>query len=108
MPTPIERHEVQALLETGAIVPIDAQGPGKFEDRHIHSAVRATANDPGAVLTAIGPDLDRAIVTYCTDEVCTGSANAASLLEAAGYRNVRRYIGGAADWEAAGLPVERL
>lgn len=107
MSTPIERNEVQARLDAGAIVLIDAQGPGKFEDRHIPGAVRATADDPGAVLVAIGPDLDRAVVTYCTDEACTGSAHAASLLEAAGYRNVRRYIGGAADWEAAGLPVER-
>lgn len=86
---------------------IDAQGPGKFADRHIPGAVRATPDDPGAVLAAIGPDLDRAIVTYCTDEACPGSAHAAWLLAAAGYRNVCRYIGGAADWEAAGLPVER-
>ena len=107
MSTPIERNEVRALLDTGAIVLIDAQGLGKFEDRHIPGAVRASADDAGAVLAAIGPDLDRAVVTYCTDEACTGSAHAASLLEAAGYRNVRRYVGGAADWEAAGLPIER-
>jgi rhodanese-related sulfurtransferase len=107
MSTPIERNEVQALLGAGAIVLIDAQGPGKFEDRHIPGAVRASADDAGAVLAAIGPDLDRAVVTYCTDEACTGSAHAAALLEAAGYRNVRRYVGGAADWEASGLPVER-
>ena len=107
MSTPIERNEVRVLLDTGAIVLIDAQGPGKFEDRHIPGAVRASADDAGVVLAAIGRDLDRAVVTYCTDEACTGSVQAASLLEAAGYRNVRRYIGGAADWEAAGLPIER-
>lgn len=111
MSIPIERDELRKLLENAddphrAIVLIDAQGPGKFEQRHIPGAVRATAEDPGAVLAAIGPDLDRAIVTYCTDEACTGSAQATALLEAAGYQNVRRYIGGAADWDGAGLPVE--
>ena len=107
MSNPIDRDEVRALLDADAIVLIDAQGPGKFEHRHIPGAIHATEGNPGAVLAAIGPDLERAIVTYCTDEACTGSAHAAALLEAAGYRNVRRYLGGAADWEAAGLPIKR-
>lgn len=47
------------------------------------------------------------IVVYCADVHCAASIYAYYSLERTGYRHVRRYAGGIADWEAAGYPVER-
>jgi rhodanese-related sulfurtransferase len=101
----ISRAELESRLSTDDIVLIDAQGPGLFEACHIPGAVSASVENQAAVLEAIGTDLDREIVTYCTDEACTGSGIATSLLEAAGYRNVRQFVGGVVEWSRARLPV---
>ena len=108
MATLITRDELAAKLATGTLALVDAQGPGLFEVEHIPGAICARVDDPTAVITAIGPDLDREIVTYCTDLACTGSEIAVVGLESLGYRNVRRYAEGKADWAAAGLPTQSV
>ena len=52
--------------------------------------------------------LDRCdeIVVYCGDVHCAASIRAYRRLERAGYRHVRRYAGGIAEWEEAGYPLE--
>lgn len=101
----INRAEASARIEAGAAL-LDAQGPGKFERAHIPGAIRGRLDDADATTTALGADLDREIVVYCTDQECTGSALASKLLEGRGCRNVLRYADGLADWSDAGLPVE--
>ena len=51
-------------------------------------------------------DIDDEIVVYCSDEQCVASQLAYQFLVRNGYKNVRRYSGGLADWEAAGYPLE--
>ena len=46
------------------------------------------------------------IVVYCSNVDCVASQFAYRGLIDHGYTNVRRYAGGLADWEAAGLPLE--
>lgn len=46
------------------------------------------------------------IVVYCAGVSCTASIYAYSELEKQGYKNVRRYAGGIADWEDAGFTLE--
>ncbi len=46
------------------------------------------------------------IVIYCSDKSCGASQAAYVELERAGFGHVRRYAGGIADWETAGLPLE--
>jgi rhodanese-related sulfurtransferase len=106
MATLITRTELAAKLAEGLVALIDAQGPRLFETELIPGAIRASTDDPAAVVAAIGPDLEREIITYCTDVACTGSAIAVAGLEAQGYRNVRRYAEGNADWVAGGLPTQ--
>lgn len=101
----IDRDEARDRITAGATL-LDAQGPGKFERRHITGAIRGRLDDPEATLVILGDDLDREIVVYCTDQACTGSALAAKLLEGRGYRNVLRYTNGLDDWSDAGLPVD--
>jgi rhodanese-related sulfurtransferase len=98
----IDRREARTRIAAGAFL-LDAQGPGKYERGHIPGAVRGRLDDPDETLAALGDELDREIVVYCTDRHCTGSALAAELLEGHGYRNVLRYTDGLADWTDAGL-----
>jgi rhodanese-related sulfurtransferase len=107
MATPISRDELVAeLADIGnGVVLIDAQGPGLFEQRHIPGAIAGSVNNHAEVLAAIGTDFGRPIVAYCTDAACTGSGIAVSLLESLGYRNVRQFVGGVAEWNDAGLPI---
>ena len=107
MITPIERDELAAKLLDPTTKVLDAQGPGLFERTHLRGAIHGSIDNADDVLAALGDDLDTEIVVYCTDLRCTGSAQAAELLAAAGYRNIRRYAAGLADWTAAGLPIER-
>ena len=58
----------------------------------------------GAALAALDPDDE--IVVYCADIYCAASIYAYRLLERQGYRRVRRYAGGIADWEDAGYALE--
>jgi rhodanese-related sulfurtransferase len=58
----------------------------------------------GAALAELDPEED--IVVYCSDASCSASIYAYYLLEREGYSRVRRYAGGLADWETAGLPLE--
>ncbi len=45
-------------------------------------------------------------MVYCGSTACQRSAKAAARLERLGYRDVREYVEGRQDWQAAGLPVE--
>jgi rhodanese-related sulfurtransferase len=51
-------------------------------------------------------DRDDEIIVYCSDPTCAASHLAYDLLTNEGYRNVRRYVGGLADWQAAGYSLE--
>ncbi len=46
------------------------------------------------------------IVLYCAAPECAASVVAYQRLNSSGYKNVRRYAGGIADWEEAGYPLE--
>jgi rhodanese-related sulfurtransferase len=53
-----------------------------------------------------GLSRDDEIVVYCSNAPCVASQFAYRGLVEAGYKNVRRYAGGLADWDDAGLPFE--
>lgn len=106
MTFPIEREELRAKLDEGAIRLVDAQAPGWYEREHLPGALRASADDVDGLLAALGPDRGTEIAVYCWNAACTGSAYVAEQLETVGYRNVHRYVGGKQDWVDAGLPVE--
>jgi rhodanese-related sulfurtransferase len=54
-------------------------------------------------LTLLDPEDE--IVLYCADVYCASSIYAYRALEREGFRRIRRYAGGVADWEAAGYGV---
>jgi rhodanese-related sulfurtransferase len=69
---------------------------------HIPSSLNV--NNMEQALQMLTPDDD--IVVYCSDEFCLACRAAYHYLTQKGFKNVRRYSGGLADWQAAGLPLE--
>lgn len=49
---------------------------------------------------------DQILVIYCEGGDCQTSISLAKLIHAQGFRDIRIFTGGWAEWSAAGLPVE--
>ncbi len=104
----IQRDELQAGIEAGTLVVIDALPESYYSQQHLPHAVNLTAGDVEDRAGHLLPDKDAAIVTYCSDTTCRNSEAAANQLTALGYTNVRKYAEGKNDWRDAGLPLESV
>jgi rhodanese-related sulfurtransferase len=99
----IDRAELKRKLDAGdPLKLVMTLGPFGFRAKHIPGSLEF--GSPEEALSHLEPGDE--IVVYCANEACAASVYAQRLLESRGYRNVRRYAGGVADWEAAGLPLE--
>jgi rhodanese-related sulfurtransferase len=106
MTTTITRAEVQAGIEAGTLVLVDALPASYYDRQHLPGAVNLVADEVATRAPALLPDKDAAIVTYCSNRACPNSGQVAARLEGLGYRQVRKYAEGIQDWVEAGLPVE--
>jgi rhodanese-related sulfurtransferase len=99
----ITREELHAKLERGdefrLVMTLAAPA---FGQKHIPRSL--CVESAAEALTAL--DREEEIVVYCADVACAASIYAYFALEREGFRRVRRYPGGVADWEAAGYPLE--
>jgi rhodanese-related sulfurtransferase len=102
----IQRDELQAGIEAGTLVVIDALPESYYSQQHLPHAVNLTADDVEDRVGHLLPDKDAAIVTYCSNPACRNSTEVAVKLQHLGYRNVRKYAEGIQDWTEAGLPTE--
>ena len=104
----ITRDELKLAIETGAAPAILEALPEKYY-RHGHlPGAKLFPHDRARELApALLPDKGRPIVVYCASQTCLNSHQAAATLSELGYRDVRVYIEGKADWQAAGLVLER-
>jgi rhodanese-related sulfurtransferase len=102
----ITREELQKAIANDAVTVIDALGGQYHAQQHLPGALPLVLADVDAQAPTLLPDLDAAIVTYCSDEFCPNSTQVAERLTRLGYTNVRKYKEGIKDWTEAGLPVE--
>lgn len=104
----IGRAEVEELFQAGGAVLVDSRTAAEYAAGHIPGAVNAPLDSPERALAdlAAGRPLGRPIVVYCEGGDCQTSTAAARLIHDRGFRDVRVYQGGWADWLSAGLPVE--
>lgn len=104
----ITRDELKAALESGAPLNLLEALPERYY-RHGHlPGARWFPHDQAEELAASTlPDKEAAIVVYCASATCLNSHQAAETLSALGYSDVRVYAEGKADWQAAGLRLER-
>ena len=105
---PITRDELKLALESArAPMLLEALPEQYFRKGHLPGA-RHFPHDRARELAALAvPDKDTPVVVYCASDTCHNSHQAAAALSELGYRDVRVYVAGKADWEAAGLPLER-
>ena len=75
-----------------------------FRGKHIPGSVEM--HDPNTLLKELNPEDE--IVVYCSDKLCPASMMAYHLLTDRGYKHVRRFSGGLAEWEAAGYTLEGI
>lgn len=99
----ITRDELKARLDNGDDFHlIMVLGDMAYRAKHIPGSENIA--DEKQIKDKYGPDSD--IVVYCSSKYCSASAIAYRMLHDAGYKNLRRYVGGLLDWEEAGLPLE--
>lgn len=104
----IDRHELRAKMDRkDSFVLLETLAPQHFQQVHLPGARNAPPDRVKALASALIPNKDTEVVTYCAGPKCTASADAARALASLGYTNVRHYAGGKQEWTAAGLPVER-
>ena len=98
----IDRHDLQQLLDTDQPLRlVMTLGPHRFAQAHIPGS--ETFVDLDQTLQTL--ETDEPIVVYCSGPACQASARAQRILATRGYRNVRRFVGGLEEWDAAGLPL---
>jgi rhodanese-related sulfurtransferase len=101
----ITRDELRGKLERGddfkLVMTLSAPA---YRAKHIPTSIQLET--PADTLAALDPADE--IVVYCSDIYCAASIYAYRFLERAGFKRVRRYAGGIADWEEAGYPLESI
>jgi rhodanese-related sulfurtransferase len=99
----ISREELKEKLERGDDFKlVMTLSEWAYRASHIPGSLNINRIDEAENLL----DKDDEIVVYCSDEACLSSRAAYRYLERVGYKNIRRYSGGLADWAAAGYPLE--
>ena len=102
----IEVDGLAGRLKEGGVTVIDVRGPDEFSGPlgHIAKAKNLPVGDLPNRLAEIEAIKDQSIILVCrTDK---RSANAATLLRDAGFRDVRVLRGGMERWNRTGLPIE--
>ena len=99
----IARDELSQKLARGEPVKlVMALNAWAFRAKHIPGSLHFDAEE--AVLANLRKDDE--VIVYCSNVACHASIALYHALVDHGFTNVRRYEGGIADWEAAGLPLE--
>jgi rhodanese-related sulfurtransferase len=99
----IDREELVSKLERGdSFRLVMALNEWAFDAKHIPGSEHFNTREE--VFSSLEPSEE--IVVYCTNVDCHASITLYHELVDRGYRNVRRYAGGLADWEGAGLGLE--
>jgi rhodanese-related sulfurtransferase len=99
----IDREELQRKLERHEGVKlVMSLSDWDFKRKRIPGSLHFDTD--AAMLGALGKNDE--IVVYCSNPPCRRSIASYHLLRDHGFTNVRRYAGGVADWEDAGLPLE--
>jgi rhodanese-related sulfurtransferase len=102
----ITREQLETEIANPELVLLEALPEQYFKSGHLPRARWFPTQQARELAQSVAPTRDAPIVVYCASDTCKNSHQVAKLLEDAGYTRVRVYVGGKADWQAAGLPVE--
>lgn len=77
--------------------------PELYQDCHIAGSINVPLEELETYVRDL--DLNRELVVYCSNYLCTASAYAAELLQKLGFKQVYAYEAGMAEWRQRGLPT---
>ena len=98
----VDRSELAARLEHGAVVVLDVRPPAEFGAGHIAGARSIPISELRQHLKALRKDTD--VVAYCRGPYCVYADDAVRELRRRGF-NASRLEDGFPEWKRAGLPV---
>jgi rhodanese-related sulfurtransferase len=99
----ISREELKQKLDRGDNFKlVMVLGDWAFRAQHIPGSINISRMDEAEKQL----DREEEIIVYCSDPTCIASQAAYKTLEKKGYKNIRRYAGGLAEWAAAGYLLE--
>ena len=103
----ISRDRLWEKIQRGEeFVLVDALAPIAYAGAHLPGAVNIPPKSCDDLAARRIPDRDTEVVVYCAGPDCDSSLEVAHRLVELGYRNVRHFAGGKAEWREAGLPLE--
>lgn len=100
----VGRSDLLEQARRGEVIVIDVRPQEEYEVAHLPFARSMPLAEIERRLAEL--PVDRDIVAYCRGPFCMLSDEALKLLSGKGYR-VRKILDGVAEWQAAGMPVER-
>ncbi len=105
----ISLAEAQDLFVGGQALFVDSRSREEYSAGHILGAINIPFEEKKAKETVgkLGIPASKMIVVYCHGGDCQMSIGLAKLLSSAGFKTIKIYSGGWAEWAAAGLPVEK-
>ena len=103
----IDRATLAEWIRRGAAFDlVDTLPRAPYERHHLPGALHIVSDDIETEAPRRLPDRRRTVVVYCGSTRCQRSAKAAARLDRLGYSDVREYVEGRQDWEAAGLALD--
>jgi rhodanese-related sulfurtransferase len=104
----ISRQQVQRLIFRTKARLVEVLPQQSFRTAHLPGAVNVPFDDQFDLhIQDAVPDRNIPVIVYCADRKCRLSPQAAEHLDRLGYTKVFDYKAGKADWQKAGLQVER-
>ena len=103
----ISRNELIERLDQGCdFALVETLPSAAYHQARLPGAINLPLDQISELAATLLPDKTIEIVVYGASLTCLDSQNAARVLEALGYANVRNYAGGKKDWFDAGLRIE--
>jgi rhodanese-related sulfurtransferase len=104
----ISRQQVQRLIFRARAQLVEVLPEQQFRKAHLPGALNAPFDERFDLhVQDLVPDKNTPVIVYCSDTKSHLSPRAAEHLDRLGYNKVFDYRGGKADWQEAGLQVER-
>ena len=103
----ITREELNAQIANPALILLEVLPETYYQQGHLPGAKLASPDKVRDLTRSLTASQDAPVVLYCASSTCKNSHDAAKVFTDAGYSDVRVYVGGKADWQDAGLPIER-
>ena len=99
----ISRDELKKKLDDRENIKlVFTLGEWHFRAKHIPGSLHIETPEKAVELL----DKNNEVIVYCAGGNCEASIYAYHYLTKAGFKNVKRYAGGIAEWEEAGYPLE--